>query len=704
MRRSSILPMITACLFALLSASQGYAQTWSGWLSYGGNPQHTAISTASGQNLRAIRWSTPVDLQPQYSGSNLYIHYGSPLITKSGNVIVPVKTGASDGFRVEAHNALNGAVIWSQDSNYSLPAHSWTPSYGCCLTSDGRLAMPSAGGTVTFRSTPDSATGAFTTVAFYGTALYNADSATYNANVRITTPITSDKSGNVYFGFQVLAATSANLVSGIARISSTGIGTWASAGQASGDPNMAKVVFNCAPALSNDGKTLYFAVNNSNGSSFGIGYLVSVKSATLAHIGATVLYDVKATTTAAYLPDDGTATPTVGPDGDVYFGVLENPFGSNHYRGWLLHYTGDLKTQKPSGAFGWDDSASIVPASAVPSYTGTSTYLLLTKYNNYVEGGGDGVNKVAILDPNATMTDSVSGATVMKEILVRAGPTPDTNFLANHPDAVREWCINTAAVDVANRCAYVNNEDGVLYRWDFTTNTLTQSVVLTGGVGEAYTPTIMGRDGTAYAINNATLFAVGIYQTKLTINTASVLMGTSIVFDTSLTRNSDSGKVFGKNLTFTLDGAAIGTANTGTSGAAQLTYNLPSGFVAGNHILSVAFAGDADFAASTTKRTIPVRYQTAMALPSVTGMRGTNVNLVGTLTRTLDGGGLQGKTVIFKASGITLGTATTNASGVATYVYAIPATALKGRVTISAVFSADAMATSVSASAKLTIQ
>ena len=54
-----------------------------------------------------------------------------------------------------------------------------------------------------------------------------------------------------------------------------------------------------------------------------------------------------------------------------------------------------------------------------------------------------------------------------------------------------------------------NSEDGKLYRWDLTTNTLSQTIVLTGGLGEAYTPTVIGVDGTAYAINDAILFAIG---------------------------------------------------------------------------------------------------------------------------------------------------------------------------------------------------
>jgi WD40 repeat protein len=74
---------------------------------------------------------------------------------------------------------------------------------------------------------------------------------------------------------------------------------------------------------------------------------------------------------------------------------------------------------------------------------------------------------------------------------------------------VKEWCINSAAVDPATDSVLAGSEDGKLYRWDLATNTFSQSMVLTSGLGEAYTPTLIGPDGTVYAINNATLFAVG---------------------------------------------------------------------------------------------------------------------------------------------------------------------------------------------------
>ena len=200
----------------------------------------------------------------------------------------------------------------------------------------------------------------------------------------------------------------------------------------------------------------------------------------------------------------------VGPDGDVYIGVLESSFASNNDRGWLLHFSGDLSTTKTPGAFGWDDTPSVVPASMVPSYHGTSTYLLMAKYNNYAGlGTGNGLNKIAILDPNATETDPVTGTTVMNEVLTILGQTPDPENDQTYPGAVREWCINSAAVDPATDSILAGSEDGKLYRWNLTSNTFTQVMTLTTGIGEAYTPTLIGPDGMVYAINNATLFAIG---------------------------------------------------------------------------------------------------------------------------------------------------------------------------------------------------
>ncbi len=510
--------LVVACAgSALLGAAAGVQplDLWlRGWPGYGHDAQHAAIAPVAAQPLDRIKWSTPVDLDPQYSGTVLYIHYGTPLVTARNTVVVTVKTGAFDGFRIEGRNAANGSLVWMQDTDYSLPAHGWVPSCGSSLTPDGGVVVPAAGGTVLRRGSADDAASTMTRLVFYGAANYKANPGAYNDNVKINTPITCDRRGDLYFGFVVTGPTPIGLQSGIARIASTGAATWAASGthtlwvaasDAAGDPDIAQVVMNCAPALSRDGSVVYVACRYG----WSAGYLLALDAATLTRVGRVALIDPN-TQAPANLYDDGTASPAVGPDGDVYYGVLENPFFSNHLRGWMLHFNGALTQTKPPGAFGWDDTVSVVPADAVPSYHGGSTYLVLSKYNNYVEGGGDGVNRVAVLDPKATMADPITGTTVMREVITIAGATPDYgNIGPNTPNAVREWCINTAAVDTVTRCALVNSEDGKLYRWDFTTNTLVQATVLTPGIGEAYTPTIVGPDGTVYAINNATLFAVG---------------------------------------------------------------------------------------------------------------------------------------------------------------------------------------------------
>jgi len=468
------------------------------WNNVGRDAQHTALSLAPSQPLNRIRWSTPVDLSPQYTGTDLLIHYGSPLLTIQNTLLLPVKTGATGGFEVQALNPSTGAVLWTLTSDYALPPHDWVPEFGPALTPSSRVYFPGAGGTVYYRDSPDAASGAQGQIAFYGLANYQASAQTYATNVMINTPIVSDAAGDIYFGFEVTGATPLNLQSGIARIDAGGQGTWIAAAAAAGDSTIQEVLQNCAPALSADGGTLYIAVRDGSA-----GYLLALNSTTLQPVAKVILLDPKSGQ-AATLSDDGTASPMVGVDGDVYYGVLESPEGENHYRGWMLHFDRLLSTSKTPGAFGWDDTPSMVPSFMVPSYKGTSSYLLMTKYNDYADAGGTGLNKIAILDPSATETYTLTGTQVMNEVLTILGPTANTGL-----PGVKEWCINSAAVDPATDSVLAGSEDGKLYRWDLRSNSFTQSLVLTSGVGEAYTPTVIGPDGTVYAINNATLFAVG---------------------------------------------------------------------------------------------------------------------------------------------------------------------------------------------------
>lgn len=494
---------------SVLAVSGASAQ--SQWMNYGGSGQHRANAQVWTQPYQGIRWSTPVDLNPQYSGTSLLIHYGSPLATRNNTIVITVKTGSSGNFEMQGRKGTDGSLLWTMPTDYLLPFAGWVPSCGSALFYKGpatALFTPAAGGTVLVRDSADSRVSPVRRLAFYGMDRYNADSATYNQNVKINTPITSDKKGNIYFGFQIYGATSAELVSGLAKITPSGAGKWVSAAVASGDPAAGKVATNCAPALSSSEDTVYFAVN---GGSLGqTGYLVGVKTADLSFRYSRRLLDPR-TGFPGLIFDDGTASPTIGLDGDVFYGILENPFASHHDRGWLLHFDSSLRTQKIPGSFGWDDTASVVPSSCVPQYAGNSKYLLLTKYNNYAGIGGNGVNQLAVLDPQKAQADFVfPEVAVMREVLAINAPTPDPGWVNNgYPNAVREWCINTAAIDVNRKCAHVNCEDGTLYKWDFETNTLVSSMLLAPPTGEAYTPTIIGPDGTIYAINNAILNAVG---------------------------------------------------------------------------------------------------------------------------------------------------------------------------------------------------
>jgi len=531
------------------------------WSSFAHDNQHTGLSSAAAQPLEARHWEAIVD---DYSTTKA-AHYGSPLISAANTVIYPHKTTTTGDFQVEARSGNDGTLLWIETSDYVLPTYNWVPAYQPTLGSNGRLYFAGAAGQVYYRDSVDSSTGSRGTLRFY--------TGNLDTSVRINTPITADSQGNIYFGFRIVGTSTAGLSSGIARIGADGTGSWVSASTAAADSSIGQVPHNVAPALSNDEQTLYITVKSNTTSYYG--YLVGLNPATLATRYKVFLKDPRSSgANNAGVLNDSTASPMVAPDGRVFLGVFGNPY--NGSRGWMLQFSADLSQQFTPGGFGWDTTATLVPRAMVPSYTGSSDYLVFTKYNNYygITDGGNGQNLVAILDPNDTMVESHSssnGLLVMKAIMTQVGPTHDWDY-PNVSTAVREWCINSAAADPVTKSIMTNSADGKFYRWDLTSNTLSEVVQLSNGIGQPYTPTVIGMDGTVYGIQIGKLFAIGM-KPQFSIGDVSVSEGDSGTVNATFTVTANFTNVQTMTVNYaTADGNAVAGTDY-TSIAGTLTFD-----------------------------------------------------------------------------------------------------------------------------------
>jgi outer membrane protein assembly factor BamB len=214
----------------------------------------------------------------------------------------------------------------------------------------------------------------------------------------------------------------------------------------------------------------------------------------------------------ARVVDDTTSSPTIGPDGSVFYGAYTR---YDFERGHLLKF--DSNGQFLAAySFGWDSTPAI--------YTHDGTYSLIIKDNEY--GGGPGFGSYCNVD--AFCPPRQSGPffiTRLDSNLHVEWKFQNTNNQActRNPDGTVtcvphnsgtqwpnvgfEWCINAPVVD-ANGVVYVNSEDGNLYAIN-PGGGLKQSIFLQLALGAPYTPLAIAPDGKIYTQQAGQLIVVG---------------------------------------------------------------------------------------------------------------------------------------------------------------------------------------------------
>jgi len=193
-------------------------------------------------------------------------------------------------------------------------------------------------------------------------------------------------------------------------------------------------------------------------------------------------------------------------------------------------------------------------------------------------------------------------------------------------------------------------------------------------------------------------------NTVVVADDVSGMIGGEVNLTATLTRADTSDPLGGKTLRFLVDGVEVGTAVTDGSGVATLPYTIPEGSGAGGRTITVQFAGDDDYNASSDEATLTVEQTTTKLYGSNrSGTIGGNVELRAYLYRTTDSGPIQGRTVTFAIDGTDVGSGVTGADGKATYTWKITEGAGAGTREIKATFAGDATYLGSTATNTLTV-
>jgi hypothetical protein len=210
--------------------------------------------------------------------------------------------------------------------------------------------------------------------------------------------------------------------------------------------------------------------------------------------------------------DDSSSTPTVAPDGSIYYGAYSR---YNWAQGHMMHFDSNGNFLNAFN-FGWDNTPAIYPHNG--------TFSVVFKNNHY---GGPGFGAYCD-DPNWCPDRSNPNASLLgPEQSFASQFDPNLNLqwsfqntntnsctrnadgtvtcVSDHPNGF-EWCVNAAVVD-ANGVVYANSEDGNLYAIGQGGVGL-QHIFQNLAIGAAYTPASMDNKGRIYSQNDGVLFVV----------------------------------------------------------------------------------------------------------------------------------------------------------------------------------------------------
>jgi hypothetical protein len=190
--------------------------------------------------------------------------------------------------------------------------------------------------------------------------------------------------------------------------------------------------------------------------------------------------------------------------------------------------------------------------------------------------------------------------------------------------------------------------------------------------------------------------------TNLSLQNRTAKVGQTITL-TAFLQTLAGNTLAGQTLTFLIDGIEIGTALTDSAGVASLSYKVEETLGTGVKPLTVSYAGVTAYEPSCAVGTLTITAaNTYISVVPLTGRVAQTVTLQARPRRSTDQAALVGKPVAFSIDGTPVGTALTEADGMARLPYVVPEFGA-GPHAIRAEFAGDTVYTGASNTNTLTV-